>query len=403
MPSLGLLLAAQMADRASPVWKLAVASVALAGVVALIWWGRRLLLARINQYAVAGTRRITSLKLRLIGVQQIMQLVRMGVRLLSMGLVVIAGLIWLTFLPAVLPDTEAWAGRLEQDIFDELQVIGTAVITALPGIGVILVLLFVTRVVHEFLNHYFRSVEEGELKSEVFDAVTAETTRRLAGFGLWLCAAIIAYPYIPGSHSPIFQGVSILAGLMVSLGGSSLVGQLISGLVLIYTRTLRPGDNVAIGEVEGTVEHVGLFSCDVRTPNEELVTLPNTTVAAGVRSFSRAKPGSAVRFVTTVSIGYDTPWQQVHALLLEAARGTAEIRREPEPHVRQAALEDFYVRYELVFAPADPSRRRLVLSRLHENIQERFHAAGVQIMSPHYEADPGRAKIPVPPRPAATS
>ncbi len=356
----------------------------------------------LNDAFFAGTKRITSRRLRQFGLQRIMHLARMAVRLLSVGLVLISFLLWLTFLPSVLPETESWAGKLEHAIVAELGIIGSLLLGALPGIGVIVILFFLTRVVHEFLNHYFQSIEQGEVESELFDAVTAATTRRLAGFALWTAAAIIAYPYFPGSSSPIFQGVSVLAGLMVSLGGSSLVGQLISGLTLIYTRTLRPGDFVAIGDVEGTVEHVGLLACRIRTPTEELVTLPNSSAATGVRSFSRATPGTAVQFVTTVTIGYDTPWQKVHALLLEAARGTPEIRREPEPLVRQAALEDFYVRYELVFAPADPSRRRLVLSHLHENIQDRFHAAGVQIMSPNYESDPAQAKSPPSlPRPAA--
>lgn len=383
----------------SPLGRLALATLGFVLVVGVVWWGRKLVLSRLNRYAVAGTKRITSLRLRLLGLQQFMQLARMAVRLLSVGLVLVSLLIWLTFLPAVFPDTEVWAGRLEHAILDELQLFASAALSALPGVGVIIILFFVTRVVHEFLNHYFRSIESGEVASEIFDAVTAETTRRLVGVALWLGAVIIAYPYIPGSDSPVFKGVSILAGLMVSLGGNNLVGQMINGLVLIYTRTLRPGDCVVIGDVEGTVERLGLFSCALRTPNEELVTLPNSTVAAGVRNFSQAPAGSAVRFVTTVTIGYDTPWQKVHELLLAAASATPEIRREPAPLVRQAALDDFYVRYELVFAPADPSRRRLVLSRLHEAIQNQFHGAGLQIMSPHYEADPAAPKLP--PRPPA--
>lgn len=382
------------------IWKVAIVTVLVAVEFAVVWWGRKALLSRINRIAVARTKRITSLRLRLLGLQQIMQLARMGVRLVSIALMLAGALVWLASLPALFPETQSLAGRLETAIVDELQVVATSILTALPGLGVILVILFVTRIAHEFLNHYFRSIEDGEVTSEVFDEVTAETTRRLLGVGLWLCAVIIAYPYIPGSDSPVFKGVSILAGLMVSLGANNLVGQILNGLILIYTRTIRPGDAVVIGETEGTIEQVGLFSCTVRTPNEELVTLPNSTVAAGLRNFSQARSGSAVRFAATVTIGYDARWQQVHELLLAAASATPEIRREPAPEVRQVALDDFYVRYELLFAPADPSRRRLVLSRLHEAIQDRFHAAGVQIMSPHYETDPATAKIPQPPEPA---
>ncbi len=374
--------------------KLLIATLVFLLVVAGVWRGRKLLIGLLNRRAVAGTKRIKSQRLRRVGVLQIMQLARMAVRIASVGIVVLALLVWLTFLPGVFPETTEWAGRLEHLILDELRVVAGGLLAALPGIGVVVVIFFVTRVMQEFLSHYFQSIESGEVESEVFDATTAETTRRLANVGLWVCAGIVAFPYVPGSDSPIFRGVSILAGLMVSLGSTNLVGQMINGLVLIYTRTLRPGDCVQIGEVEGTIEKISLFACSLRTPNEELVVLPNTKVAEGVKNFSRAREGSAVRFVTTVTIGYDAPWQQVHELLLAAARSTPEVRRDPEPFVRQAALEDFYVRYELVFAPADPSRRRLVLSHLHGEIQQRFHSAGLQIMSPHYESDPDAPKIP---------
>jgi small-conductance mechanosensitive channel len=181
---------------------------------------------------------------------------------------------------------------------------------------------------------------------------------------------------------------------MVSLGSTNLIGQLVNGLMIIYSHAVRPGDFIQVTEVEGTIERLGLFSCSIRTGQGELVVVPNSTLAAGLKNFSRSLPGSAIQFVTAVTIGYDVSWRQVRELLLAAAADVPGVRRDPAPLVRQAALEDSYVRYELLFAPADPARRRALLSEVHAAILDRFHAAGVQIMSPNYESDPVQVKIP---------
>jgi small-conductance mechanosensitive channel len=341
-------------------------------------------------------------RLRSVGVRQIRSNARILVRLLSLAFILSGLFLWVAFVLELFDGTRAWGDHLLRGMAGEIRLIGGSVVTALPGLGVVAVLYFCTRVVHELLNSYFLSIEAGELASERFDAVTAEVTRRLAGAGLWIAAIIIAYPYIPGSETAAFKGVTILAGLMVSLGSTNLVGQLVNGLVLIYTRAVRPGDFVQTPQGEGTVERVGLFSCALRTGDEVVITLPNSTLASEIRNFSRGREGSPARFVATVTIGYDAPWQQVRDLLLAAAADVPVIRREPAPWVRQAALEDFYVRYELVFVPEDHTARSRTLSVLHEAIQNRFHAAGVQIMSPHYENDPAAAKIP-PVRPGAGS
>ncbi|AOS43637.1 Small-conductance mechanosensitive channel [Lacunisphaera limnophila] len=373
---------------------LVVATALLVLGIALVWSGRRRLLAWIERRALDWTREIGSHRLRLLGVRQIRLNARILVRLLSLALVMVGVFLWVAFVLELFDGTRAWGDHLIQGVLGELRLIAGKVVTALPGLGVVAILYFLTRVVHDVLNNYFRSIEDGEIASERFDAVTAEVTRRLAGVGLWVAAVIIAYPYIPGSETAAFKGVTILAGLMVSLGSTNLVGQLVNGLVLIYTRAVRPGDFVQTPQGDGTVERIGLFSCTLRTGDGVVITLPNSTLAQEIRNFSRGQPGAPACFFTTVTIGYDAPWTQVRDLLLAAARDVPAIRPDPAPWVRQAALEDFYVRYELVFAAVDPTQRSRTFSVLHEAIQNRFHAAGVQIMSPHYENDPATAKIP---------
>ncbi len=371
-----------------------VATLLFVTLVVLIWRARQRLLMWIDRRSVEWTKRITSWRLRVLGVKQIRNLARIFVRMVSAALLLGGGVVWLAFVLELFTATREWGDRLIAAMLDQFSGIAWAALAALPGIGVVLVIFFFTRLIHEFFNHYFRSIEEGEVKSELFDEVTAEITRRLAGVGLWLAALIVAYPYIPGSDSAAFKGVSLLAGLMVSLGSTNLIGQMVNGLMIIYSHAVRPGDLIETGDVEGSIEKLGLFSCSIRTAQGVLIVVPNSTLAAGLKNYSRSQPGAAAQFVTAVTIGYEVPWRQVRELLLAAAADVPEVRKEPAPLVRQAALEDFYVRYELVFAPADPAKRRALLSEVHAAILDRFHAAGVQIMSPNYESDPAEPKIP---------
>ena len=201
-------------------------------------------------------------------------------------------------------------------------------------------------------------------------------------------------PFLPGSDSDVFKGVSVFIGLIVSLGSSGVVNQVMSGFTLTYSRALRVGDFVKIGDMEGTVEHVGALSTKVKTPRREEITIPNAVVMSQATvNYSRHADSEGVFVPTSVTIGYDAPWRQVRALLLLAAERTAGVRKEPKPMVRQAALHDFYVEYVLLVALERPQMRGPVLDALHANIQDAFNEFGVQIMSPHYESDPGAPKV----------
>jgi small-conductance mechanosensitive channel len=209
-------------------------------------------------------------------------------------------------------------------------------------------------------------------------------------------ALVMAYPYIPGSDTEAFKGLSVLLGLMLSMGASGIVGQAASGLILMYTRTFRPGEYVRVGDHEGTIVEMGMFTTRVRTGLGEELTLPNTLVLGTVtRNYSRAVKGRGFVLDTVVTIGYDAPWRQVHAMLIEAAGRTEGVLDKPAPHVFQTALSDFYVEYRLVCQAlqTEPRPRATVLSNLHANVQDVFNEHGVQIMSPHYLGDPAHPKI----------
>jgi small-conductance mechanosensitive channel len=206
---------------------------------------------------------------------------------------------------------------------------------------------------------------------------------------IWITAIIVAFPYIPGSQTPAFRGITVLAGLMISLGAGNSIAQLVGGLVMVYNRTCRAGDFVRVGEYEGTITTVGFFSSRLVTGRNEEIVLPNSQISGGTLiNYSRLNETTGVLVPTTVTIGYNTPWRQVHALLLEAARRTLGLKSLPQPIVFQTQLSDFYVAYELRVALEKPAERVAVLSQLHAHIQDVFNEHGVQIMSPHYETDP---------------
>ena len=209
----------------------------------------------------------------------------------------------------------------------------------------------------------------------------------------------MAYPYLPGAQTEAFKGLSVLVGLMISLGSSNLVSQAASGLILTYGRVFRRGEYVRIGQHEGTVTDMGLFATRIRNGLGEELTLSNAAVLnESTKNYSRAVKGHGFVLDTTVTIGYDTPWRQVYALLEEAARRTPGVLVDPAPQVFQTALSDWYPQYRLVCQaiPSEPRPRALVLSVLHANIQDVFNEYGVQIMSPQYFEDPATPKI-VPP------
>jgi small-conductance mechanosensitive channel len=275
----------------------------------------------------------------------------------------------------------------------------SAVAGSLPGIFVAVIIFLITWVVTRILVEYFAKVETHSVAGRWLNAHTAPATQRIVNATLWLFAVAMAYPYLPGAHTDAFKGLSVMVGLMVSIGASGVVGQIASGIILVYTYALKKGEYVRIQDYEGTVTELSLFVTRLRTGMGEEIAIPNAVVLGTVtRNFSRIQSSaghSGYVLDTTVTIGYDTAWRQVHALLIEAAQAVPEILTDPPPYVVQAALSDFYVAYKLVVNVGTdvPSARARVASDLHAAIQDAFNRYGVQIMSPHYLGDPKTLKL----------
>ncbi len=191
-------------------------------------------------------------------------------------------------------------------------------------------------------NAFFDAIEAGRLKVSDALAETAKPTRRIAAAVLWVFALIMAYPYLPGSGTDAFKGVSVVLGVMISLGSTTIVGQVFSGFMLLYARVFKIGDFVRIGDVEGTVEAQGLFATKITTPWNDEMSIPNAVVAsATLRNYSRSKSPGGPLLATRVTIGYDAAWRQVEALLLLAADRTEGLRKDPAPFVRHWSLAGF--------------------------------------------------------------
>jgi len=300
---------------------------------------------------------------------------------------------WVTFVLRQFPYTRPWGESMRSFLIARFSQLGLSVIGAIPGLFMVLVIAVIARVVVQLSNRFFRSIESGDISVPWIHQDTASATRRFAAAMLWIFTLMVAYPYIPGTQSDAFKGISVFVGLVVSLGSSGIVNQLMSGLTIIYSRALKVGEFVKVGDVEGMVTTMNMLSIKVRTFQGEEITVPNAVVIAqSTTNYTRPAPQGATYLGTEVTIGYDTPWRQVKALLFLAAERTTNVRREPKPRVLQRALEDFYVRYRLLVCLEDPADRAATLDLLLANIQDAFNEFGVQIMSPHYEFDPERQK-----------
>jgi len=325
---------------------------------------------------------------------RIVEFLKRVVGFVSWGISLFILYTWLTFTLRRFPYTRPWGESLRTFLVLELSDAAIAILQALPGLFTVFLIVLGTRFVTRIVLLFFQSLEEGRISVPWIYPETAQPTRKLVTVGLWLFAAVLAYPHLPGSNSEAFKGMSVFVGLVVSLGSSGIVNQMMSGLTLTYSRALRLGDYVKVGDIEGRVTEMGSLSTKIKTIKGEDVTTPNALmVSQTVTNYSRLSDTDGVFVPTEVTIGYDAPWRQVEALLLLAASRTPGIRQQPRPRVVQSALEDFYVRYALLFCLEDPAQRRPVLSRVHQQILDAFNEYGVQITSPNYEADPERKKI----------
>jgi small-conductance mechanosensitive channel len=283
-------------------------------------------------------------------------------------------------------------------ITSPLKVIALGFIGYLPELFMILVVVFITFYIFRAINFISVEVERGNLSIPGFYPEWSRPTFNLVKIIIIAFSFIVIFPYLPGSDSPAFQGVSVFLGLLISLGSSSAISNIIAGLVIIYMRAFKLGDRVKIGDTTGDVIEKTMLVTRLRTIKNEEVTIPNASILAGKTiNYSVEANGPGLILHSTVTIGYDIPWKQVHKLLIGAALKTDRILKEPSPFVLQTSLDDFYVSYQINAYTITPEKAALIYSDLHSFIQDAFNEAGVEIMSPHYRAARDGNQITFPP------
>ena len=304
---------------------------------------------------------------------------------------------YLLFVLSLFPWTHGIAAAIIGYILTPLRRFGSAVVDFLPDLFFLAVIAFITRYVVKIAHFFFAEVGKGRVVLPGFYADWAEPTYKIVRFFILAFALTVAFPFIPGSKSEAFKGVSLFLGVLFSLGSTSTIANVMAGLSITYMRAFKIGDRVRIGDTVGDVIDQSLLVTHVRTIKNEDITVPNSMVLSThiVNYSARAREGGLILH-TSVTIGYDAPWRTVHELLIEAARKTPTILVEPKPFVLQTALNDFYVTYELNAYTDDPQQMANTYSTMHRYIQDTFNEAGVEIMSPHYAQlrDGNRTTIP---------
>ena len=371
------------------------AAVAL-GLMWLLRKARRRLQAWMTRRTLAAAERLKVGGVDLVRREGLLRFEQALLSLVFWGLALLLLYEWLSIALAQFPFTRPWGEQLNDFLFGMLSRFLLAIVHSMPDLLAAALIFWLAWALTRVLRSFFAKVAAGQVRLSWLDADVAGITSKLCIGAVWVFALAMAYPYLPGSDTEAFKGLSVLLGLMLSLGASNLVGQLASGLILTYTRTFHNGEYVRVAEHEGTVTNLGAFTTRIRTGMGEELTIANSQVLGAVtRNYSRTVKGRGFIVDTTVTIGYDTPWRQVNAMLVEAARRTPGVLMDPQPQVFQVALSDFYPEYRLVCqaVPEQPRPRAEVMSLLHAHVQDVFNEHGVQIMSPHYLGDPAHAKV----------
>jgi small-conductance mechanosensitive channel len=299
-----------------------------------------------------------------------------------------AAYFYASFVLGLFPGTHAVGAHLSSLVLAPLRELGAGFVNQLPGLVFIAVVAVVTHYVLKLVGFIFAEIGSGRIHLERFYPEWALPTERIVRVVIVALALVVVYPSIPGSNSLAFKGVSIFLGVLVSLGSSSTVGNLMAGIMVVYMRSYRVGDVIKVGEEFGRVVETDMLATRLRTPKNVEITIPNLTmITSNVINFSRQASEAGLILHSEVSIGYNAPWRQVHAMLLRAAARTSGILKDPVPYVLQRELGDFAITYQINGFTREPERMTRIYSDLHKNIQDEFNEHGVEIMTPHYEMD----------------
>ncbi len=296
---------------------------------------------------------------------------------------------YFSFIFRIFAQTRQFGVKFRQPFYNALQWVGTGFVNFFPNLFIIILTIVITYYLVRFCGLFFRAIERGMITLPGFDQDWAKPTNKIVVILIIAGALAIIVPYLPVYNSPAFQGISLLVGALLTLGGAGTVANLVGGAVIIYTRAYRLGDLIKTENHFGFVHEKTILSTRIRTITNEIVTIPNANLmSSSITNYNALQRELKMPLIihTTITLGYDVPWRKVHQVLLDAAYATENILDDPSPYVLQTSLDDFYVSYELKAYTKIVEKKLLTSSELHQNIQDKCNEAGIEIMSPHYSA-----------------
>jgi small-conductance mechanosensitive channel len=357
----------------------------------------RKLIAKINALKGNKIRTIRFQSLDLLQEDQIVTFLINLSRVLRIVLILVLFDIYIPLVFSFFPWTRGVSAKIFEYFMLPLQKIGAAFADYLPNIFYLAIIFVLTRFATRFCRFFFTQIEKKTIIIPGFFPEWADASFKIVRFLIFAFAVVVAFPYLPGADSPAFKGISVFLGVLFSLGSTSAVANIVAGVILTYMRAFTLGDRVKIADTVGDVVEKTLLVTRIRTIKNVDITIPNAMVLGShIINYSSSAKDYGLILHTSVTIGYDAPWRTVHELLIEAAKATENILESPAPFVFQTSLDDFYVSYELNAYTEKPSIMAKTYSDLHQNIQEKFNEAGVEIMSPHFAQirDGNRVTIP---------
>lgn len=288
---------------------------------------------------------------------------------------------------AIFPQTEDLAMKIFSYLLDPVKMILKSVVEYIPNLFIIVVIYYSIRYIIKGFQYIAKEIETEKLKITGFFPDWAQPTFNIIRFLLYAFMIAMIYPYLPRSNSGVFQGISVFVGLIISLGSSTVIGNIIAGLVITYMRPFKVGDRIRLNDTTGNVIEKTPFVTRIRTPKNEVVTIPNSFIMSShTTNYSASARQYGLIIHSSVTIGYDAPWRKVHQLLIDAAKSTPGVQAEPEPFVLETELSDYYPCYQINAFIRDADRLAQIYSDLHQHIQDKFNEAGIEIMSPQYHA-----------------
>jgi small-conductance mechanosensitive channel len=326
-------------------------------------------------------------KFTIISEEKLIEIAKYATKILYNATLIFLLYMYITLIFSYFNFTETWAAKLFNYVLSPVDKAFNALISYLPNIFAIIVIYFLIKYVLKMIRFLFNAIENGTINIPNFYQEWSEPTYKIVRFLVIVFGLIVIFPYLPGSSSPFFKGISVFVGILFSLGSSSAIANMVAGVVLTYMRPFKVNDVVKISETMGIIIERTLLVTRIRTFKNVDITVPNGIVLnSHIINYSSDAQESGLVLHTSVTIGYDVPWKTIHDLLSKAATATNLVLKDPKPFVLQTSLDDFYVNYELNVYTKFPSKIPRIFSDLHQNIQDKFNEAGVEIMSPHYGA-----------------